>query len=657
MMIERIKMHNFGPFYQDHEIIFANNGSGVHLIRGDNGQGKTSIQRAILWCLYGKVVDRKGQEIRPTSLINRAAQKEDIYQFAVIINFNHEENEWTISRKMEAKTNSDKKYIEGMQINVIKDGIPLPNPQQEIERILPFDVNRFFFFDGEMLLDQDSHAMTILRESIEHVLGIPYLKTARDDLYEVQRRMEREISKHIRKLGGKAFEEIVDDFQSINEEIDDRKNEIKKIQHQIAILETEISDQKRRLADIQSVQKLARQRIETERGIETLEAKRDALMADIRKNASQMYKTILANTSESIIAHLQEKHDAVMAKYNEKQRLIGRADDIERAITAQKCKFCGTVLNELALQGLKSELKDLRIQIKNLTEVPEPNLEYENHLNRLKLLKDSIIDRSVFKNIETKIFEIDHKLGSENSKLVGLKEKLKGVDEEEPRELEIDIERRTNEKGRLEGRKSSEEKRLLENLDAKANLEQKMASIDQEELKVLKKRIQAVKAIAEVIDAAVCAYRDERRSDVEKKASDIFREIRTKESFSRLEINEQFGLNIITDDGTVLNRAEWRSSGEEQIVALALIGALNRCAQVRAPVFMDTPFGRLDTKHGKKVLTFLPKFSDEVVLLVTDREFRKGDENYLEGKIMSDHTVLHKGEKQGSIIVKTMGAG
>jgi len=124
-----------------------------------------------------------------------------------------------------------------------------------------------------------------------------------------------------------------------------------------------------------------------------------------------------------------------------------------------------------------------------------------------------------------------------------------------------------------------------------------------------------------------------------------------------LKINEQFGLSIVTQAGTVFDRAEWRSSGEEQIVALSLIGALNKCAQASAPVFMDTPLGRLDIQHGERVLRYLPSLSEQVVLLVTDREFRKGDEAFLDGKIKSDFTLSYQSEKDGSRIVQTSSVG
>ena len=114
-------------------------------------------------------------------------------------------------------------------------------------------------------------------------------------------------------------------------------------------------------------------------------------------------------------------------------------------------------------------------------------------------------------------------------------------------------------------------------------------------------------------------------------------------------------MNVVTNQETVLNRSEWRSSGEEQLVALSLIGALNQCAQVEAPIFMDTPFGRLDVSHGERILKYLPNMSEQVVLLVTDREFREGDEIYLAGKIKTDLTVRYKSEKDGSVILPTLG--
>jgi hypothetical protein len=65
----------------------------------------------------------------------------------------------------------------------------------------------------------------------------------------------------------------------------------------------------------------------------------------------------------------------------------------------------------------------------------------------------------------------------------------------------------------------------------------------------------------------------------------------------------------------------------------------------------------LDVAHGNRVLAYIPKIADQTVMLVTDREFRKGDEKLLKGKIKTDLTLTYKNEKEGSFIHATREKG
>jgi DNA sulfur modification protein DndD len=661
MIIKKIKMLNFGPFCGNHEIKFSNDGRGVHVIRGQNGHGKTSIQRAVLWALYGKVYDRKGNEIRPTSLLNRTAAKNDTYKFSVQLHFSHEDSEWTISRKMEALSHQDKKYNSGEVVSVTRDSEPQSNPEEVIRRMLPSDVSRFFFFDGEMLrdyedlLDQTNASMALLRDSIEHVLGIPFLRTASKDLNQIQRKTELELGRLLKRLGGKDYDQLVDDYQAISDQISEREKRIQEFDISIAKLDVEISDLKRKLTDVAAVKQLAEQRIRIEKDIENQRSKKEKEQEALKRLTADVYKTVLSDTARNILEKLQSMHESRMNKYNEKQKLIGLSEELRKALSAQKCRLCGNVLNQKKLSEIQADLDRVAIQIEKLTEIPEPNLEYEHHADRLRLMLSNDKGREEFANVEKRIMKIDHEIASLTARVEDIRERIvsTGVKEEEPVRLELEIEKITTEKGRLVGLLESEKQQKLDDLEVKAELDQRIAAVDERELDVLKRRIDVAKKLGGIFEKAVAAYRDERRGHVESIATDIFREIRTKESFSRLSINEQFGLNIVTDSGTLLDRSEWRSAGEEQIVAISLIGSLNRCAQIRAPVFMDTPFGRLDTRHGQRVLGYLPKLADQVVLLVTDRELRKGDEKFLRGTIVTDLTVFHKSEEEGCTVYDT----
>ena len=127
-------------------------------------------------------------------------------------------------------------------------------------------------------------------------------------------------------------------------------------------------------------------------------------------------------------------------------------------------------------------------------------------------------------------------------------------------------------------------------------------------------------ALRETFDSAVEEFRQRLRVDVEREASEIHKALSAEPGYGGLKINEQFGLSLVNDRGRIITD---RSAGSEQIVALSLIGALNRCATREGPIIMDTPFGRLDRRHRHNILKFAPNFGAQVVLLVQSGELER----------------------------------
>ncbi|MHA1882232.1 MAG: AAA family ATPase [Candidatus Thorarchaeota archaeon] len=659
MRIERVIIGNFGPFYKEHEIQFSDKGYGIHIIRGNTGQGKTSIQRAILWCIYGQVVDRKNQPIPPTSLINRTAVKDDIYQFYVKLFFYHEDEFWSIHRKMQGKTHTDRSYNSGMGVQVVKEGEIQSNPEHVICRLIPPDVSRFYFFDGEMLsdyeelLEEDTSSMRKLRDSVERILGIPYLKIARDDVKEVNKKFESERTKLLRRLKDKDYSELASDLTQIIREIEEREKRIKKLEEDMNKLDVEISDKKRRQSSIKEIEKLVSERDGLENKIRSINTRKERLSDQLKTLTTNLYKSIMNDIAVNIIKKLESEHERVMKRYDTKQKLKGQLEELEKSKSVKKCRVCGRELTPEVLREIEQKREEIEFEIEELTEVPEPNLEFEKHAETLKRMVSQEINRSEFTTIENEMLKLDHDEATLKARLSQISEELAGSDIEEPSRLERDIQNACKEYGRLEQSIKGEEEKKRKDLEKKNELEQIIKSIPKEEIKHLEEKISMTSGIHKIFEYAIDDYRNKKRKEVEKKATDIFQRIIEKSSFLGLRINDNFGLSIETNADTILNKAEWRSAGEEQVVALSLIGALNDCANISAPVFMDTPFGRLDTQHGRNVLSFLPEMSEQVVLLVTDREFRKEDEEVLTGKIKTDLTVSHLGEEEGSRVVHT----
>ena len=109
--------------------------------------------------------------------------------------------------------------------------------------------------------------------------------------------------------------------------------------------------------------------------------------------------------------------------------------------------------------------------------------------------------------------------------------------------------------------------------------------------------------------------------------------------YAGLRINNEYGLSIIHKDGQA---EEARSAGAEHVVALALMGALQKNAPLRGPIVMDSPFGRLDEQHTSNVVGALHKMADQVVLLVYESEVGRNRARQLLGGTLKAEFELER---------------
>ena len=163
------------------------------------------------------------------------------------------------------------------------------------------------------------------------------------------------------------------------------------------------------------------------------------------------------------------------------------------------------------------------------------------------------------------------------------------------------------------------------------------------------KTIELCQQIFAVFDSSVEKFRSNLKESVQSNASLAFKEMTTQEAYSGLKINENYGLTILDQND---HEVQLRSAGAEQIVALSLIAGLSQAGRASGPVIMDTPFGRLDTKHRKNILKYLPKSATQLVMFVHDGEIRGSEDleviasrigaQYEIKEVSPSHSVIQK---------------
>ena len=85
MLLKRVEMENFGPYFGTQGFDFEGTSDELVLIHGENMSGKTSLLNAIRWCLYGEAKDRFGEPMATRTLINQDAFSEGAKRVSVTL--------------------------------------------------------------------------------------------------------------------------------------------------------------------------------------------------------------------------------------------------------------------------------------------------------------------------------------------------------------------------------------------------------------------------------------------------------------------------------------------------------------------------------------------------------------------------------------------
>lgn len=157
MLIKKIEIYNFRQFDGKNVIEFSTNEEkNITVIIGENGSGKTTLAQAFLWSLYGLT------EFKIKELINRdvrdAMRPGDEVYVKVDLYVNNEGKDFLISRRQ--KFYRDYKNIKecnaeftvGEKNNIGEWDYKTENQSNIfIKKMLPYELSKFFFFDGERI--------------------------------------------------------------------------------------------------------------------------------------------------------------------------------------------------------------------------------------------------------------------------------------------------------------------------------------------------------------------------------------------------------------------------------------------------------------------------------------------------------------------------
>jgi DNA sulfur modification protein DndD len=607
VILTKVVIDDFNIFYGRQPLEMTN---GLYVIHGLNGRGKSTFLNAITWALFGEYVDRQGNPVTPTVMLNLEAANEGTTAFGVELNILDGADQIRLRRSFDT-ANPDA----GVQLVVEKNGGALNRDAGEelLRGLLDRDVSRFFLFDGEelrhyeeMLFGQGDGAAEV-RRSIEHILGLPVLTNAVADCRIVSETFEREATREMRKE--QTAQQAAQLASQIEKDLEDAENDLAELQNQLAGYDTGLKEATTLLQQYASSQALITKKVEIEAQIDALTGSREDMRSLRKESLRGAWRDVLAVAVRPRRSELAANLEAE----REREQWKREADALQAALDKGICDRCRQKLHDDSEATMRTRLEELSAK-------PQPAGLSADAGSTLAILSAMVPNGQT-----TQAIQQDRSIGKTTSQIASYEQQLKdltklveGVPEAELREAS---ERRDQALSLIGVAKEHISEKKMEIDKKRDNLASARAEAQKHSTSplaaLLTRRALLATQLAQIFDTAIDEFRDAMRKKVGSDASEMFVKLSHEKDLVGLQINENYGLAMLGVNG---EPTPGRSAGQEQIVAFSLIGALGRNATRKAPIVMDTPLGRLDKQHKENVMNNLADFGDQVLLLVHDDE-------------------------------------
>ncbi|ELY2497199.1 DNA sulfur modification protein DndD [Cronobacter muytjensii] len=635
MLIKQLVLHNFRVFNGTHTIDLAPrkrphevNHRPIVLFGGLNGAGKTSILSAIRLALYGRLAfglatQQQDYIEQLSSLIHNGANYiEQPEEAAVELTFTYNkgghEAEFTVKRAWK-KGKKDR-------LSLQQDGQPLTELDYDqcqgfLNELIPHGIADLFFFDGEKIAElAEDESGNILRTAVRRLLGLDLISKLRNDLMIfVKRQQSNQLAgsqqQQIAELE-KQSKELACQAEELLEEADFARTRIEFLSKDIIRYEGLLNAQGGAFAQTKAQEK---------QKVDTLLKDKERLEKALRQECDGSLPYALA---PNILAQLLERVD--------NETLIKQTQSFEKELG----QFLAKLKSDIALRSSTTIKIATEAITDNLEEYmatkPKGELLFDISEREAGMLQQSIEKDSKkawqrFDLYRTQLAETEQQLeqaaaniarAPEDDQLIDLFEKLRDLDKQREKQRQKYL-------SLLEDAKKIKQQQL----DCVRQI-QKMHDVTRSQhgfnsaFKNAQETINLLDRYSDVLTQA-------RVKTLSTNFELAYRKLARKEDLQlSAHINpETFDVELINEQGSVINR-KLLSAGEKQIYAIAILEALAKTSGRDLPVIIDTPLGRLDSKHRDKLINhYFPEASHQVVLLSTDTEV---DERYFVDQLRDD---------------------
>ncbi len=664
MFIKEIVLENFRIYKGINKIqLSPTDDKNIIVISGKNGFGKTTFLMSLVWCLYGKqmekvdvlyqkeIADKGGYGKYIGNSLNRLAKVEGKTRFSVSITFGDVNipeitcSEIKITRTYDTVTSTSDKVevlVDGFRNELIQD--LTSDGKQDGEEIfirdfiLPIEIAKFFFFDAEKIVSlaevNSPEQRKLLSKAYTEVLGIKKYEDLRDTYENLQDDYRKKSASPREKA---ELNQIKTDIDNTQLEIDSIEEKIQKLNDEKMEKTIDSQDIQRKL--IQEGNQMTLEQLNTLRDEETILNKK---LSELQLNLKDLFDLIpfgLAGETLMEVSTQLENEKSVRTNQfkqedvNEKVKNV--LDDLENEkkklttiIPFDIRKFYDEQIQKLIKKHFFSDIKHIPSNFQVLHDFSDSETnEFNQLINNLKhTFKDKFTSlNNEYSRSKNQVDSIRRKIrnaekNAEDEYISNLREQKEIFDK---RIVIIE-----NEIGDLKEKIGSHKNDIKTFRQRQEELRKKLdaSRMYSEKDKVIRELIKELKDF-------IKSLKEEKKKSLEENMLHQLTILMHKKDFIKkvvVDINQHgddVDINLFNARNEKIDKGSL-SMGERQMYASALLKALVDESDIEFPVFIDSPMQKFDKDHAENIINeFYPNVSKQVVLFplihkeLTESEF------------------------------------
>ena len=638
MIFQELILENFGPYLgkQFISLLPKSDAQPVILFGGMNGGGKTTLMDALRLALYGQraLCSSRGTLSYPDFLVqcvNRQANFASIQlSFLQTINNAPTPTVFRIYRTWTRTLKGGRDTLQIFENDQFKDDLP-KDWDERIEGLLPLGISNLFLFDGEQvkeLAEQDTLPRFAIA-AMRSLLGLELPDRLSADLDILASRKRKEV----------ASNQQLQELDQIETILDQQESDRRKLKKQLASIQT-------RLDKAEYLAQGAQEKFLSEGG--KIAAEQTYLEAE---------KVRLETTTEN---HREELRDlaAGMLPLSLITPLLQQAQTQgEKELRYQQFEIAQELIEERT-QHLLKFLQKIKLSSSHISKIEEyltqENQELIPPQDELWLRAEAEAINAI-SNLITYALPNEQKLAQEGALVLeALLSSIESIERrlstaappETHQKLTQAVQITQAELVRLTTDKQQTEREYEQAKQEIDRTKQKLLQFNQisMELQHNVHVLEEIDSVQKTLQLYKKRLKLQKLNQLESLVTECFRYLLNKSKLvNRIQIDtDTFSLSLYDGEGEAINKNRL-SAGEKQLLAISLLWGLARASGRKLPVAIDTPLGRLDSKHRRNLIDrYFPQASHQVLILSTDTEIGEADVKRLrKEKVISHEYLLH----------------